>query len=56
MKNLTEYQIKKLRKKHEAIRAFLMENGNKEYGDCIIDEISLAAGILPTTVYYIEGK
>ena len=56
MENLTEYQIKKLRKKHEAIRTVLMENRNKEYGDCIIDEISLAVGILPTTVYYIEGE
>jgi formamidopyrimidine-DNA glycosylase len=44
----------KLKKKHEAIRTILMDHDFVEYGDCIIDEISEAAGILPTTVYYDE--
>ena len=45
-----------LKRKHESIRTTLMENGNAEYGDCIIDEICDVVGIPPTTVYYIEGK
>ena len=45
-----------LKRKHESIRTILMENGNAEYGDCIIDEICDVVGIPPTTVYYIEGK
>ena len=39
---------KELKEKHEKIRNILMDYGNEEYGDCIIDEISEAIGILPT--------
>lgn len=39
---------------HEKIRNILIDYGNKEYGDCIIDEICEVVGILPTTVYYKE--
>jgi hypothetical protein len=53
---LKEIEIEELKEKHEAIRTILMDYGNEEYGDCIIDEISIAVGILPTTVYYIEGE
>jgi Mg2+ and Co2+ transporter CorA len=52
---MIEY-IEELKNKHEAIRTVLMDKGCKEYGDCIIDEICEAVGILPTTVYYIEGE
>ena len=52
----TEEQIEELKEKHEAIRTVLMDNGCEEYGDCIIDEICGIVGILPTTVYYIEGE
>ena len=54
MENLSKKQIEELKEKHEKIRTILIENGNKEYGDCIIDEICEAVGILPTTVYYEE--
>ena len=53
---LSKEQIEELKNKHEAIRNVLIDNDCEEYGDCIIDEISEAAGILPTTVYYIEGE
>jgi hypothetical protein len=53
---MTLKEIEELKEKHEAIRTILMDYGNEEYGDCIIDEISIAVGILPTTVYYIEGE
>jgi len=33
-----------------------MDNNCEEYGDCIIDEICEAVGILPTAIYYIEGE
>jgi len=36
---------KELKEKHEKIRNILMDYGNEEYGDCIIDEISEAIGI-----------
>lgn len=52
---LSEKQIEELKEKHEAIRTVLMNNDCEEYGDCIIDEICEAVGILPTTVYYEEG-
>ena len=45
---------KELKKKHESIRTILKNYDCVEYGDCIIDEISKAVGILPTTVYYKE--
>ena len=48
--------FEELKNKHEAIRTVLMNNGCEEYGDCIIDEICDAVGILPTTVYYVEGE
>jgi len=54
MKKLTDKEIEELQDKHEKIREILMENGCKEYGDCIIDEISEAVGIPPTTIYYEE--
>lgn len=53
---LSKKQIEELKSKHEAIRTVLIDNGCEEYGDWIIDEICEAVGILPTTVYYIEGK
>ena len=56
MENLSKEQIKELKNKHEAIRTVLMNNECEEYGDCIIDEICEATGILPTAVYYIEGE
>lgn len=48
------YNKKKLKEVHEKIRTILMDNGSKEYGDCIIDEICEAVSIPPTTVYYEE--
>ena len=54
--NVSKKVVKKLIKKHEAIRMVLMDNGFNEYGDCIIDEICIAVGILPTYVYYKEGE
>jgi hypothetical protein len=50
----TDEDIEELKQKHESIRSILIEYGNEEYGDCIIDEISEVTGILPTTVYYEE--
>lgn len=51
---LTEDEIEKLKDTHDRIRSILIDYGNEEYGDYIIDEISYAVGILPTTVYYEE--
>lgn len=51
-----EESLDDLKRKHESIRTILIENGNVEYGDCIIDEICDVVGIPPTTVYYVEGK
>ena len=56
MAKLTEKEIEELKEKHEAIRTVLMDFGNEEYGDCIIDEICAVVGIEPTTVYYEEGE
>ena len=56
MKQLSKKQIEELKEKHDAIRRILMDYGNEEYGDCIIDEICEVVGMLPTTVYYIEGE
>jgi len=53
---LSKEQIEKLKNKHEAIRTVLMNNDCEECGDCIINEICEAVGMLPTTVYYIEGE
>jgi hypothetical protein len=46
----------KLKAQHEAIRNILIDNNCVEYGDSIIDKISDAVGILPTTVYYVDGE
>ena len=54
MSNLTEKEIVELKIKHEKIRNILIEYGNEEFGDCIIDEICEVVGIPPTTVYYDE--
>ena len=51
---LTDTDIEQLKAKHEKIRTILIENGNDEFGDCIIDEICEVVGILPTTEYYEE--
>jgi len=51
---MTTKEIEDLKEVHENIRTILIDNGNVEYGDCIIDEISDAVGIPPTTVYYEE--
>lgn len=48
--------IEELKIKHEKIRQILIDNGCEEFGDNILDEISLAVGIQPTTFYYEEGK
>jgi hypothetical protein len=53
-KPLTKEEIEALKDKHEKIRSILIEYGSEEFGDCIIDEISEAVGIPPTTVYYEE--
>ena len=50
------YEEDDLKRKHESIRNILIENGNVEYGDCIIDEICEVVGIPTTNVYYIEGE
>jgi hypothetical protein len=47
-------EIETLKETHEKIRNILIDYGNKEFGDAIIDEICVAVGILPTTVYYDE--
>ena len=47
-------EVENLKKIHEAIRNVLIDYECEEYGDCIIDEISKAVGIPPTTVYYEE--
>lgn len=46
--------IEELKAIHEGIRDVLINNGCEEYGDVIIDGISEAVGIRPTTVYYEE--
>ena len=46
--------VEKLKEVHEAIRNILINYDSKEYGDCIIDEISNAVGIPTTSVYYDE--
>lgn len=50
----TKKEFKQLKKKHEKIRNILIDYGNKEFGDCIIDEICEAVGVQPTTIYYNE--
>ena len=45
---------KKLQDIHERIRKILIDSGNEEYGDWIIDEICQVVGIQDTTVYYNE--
>lgn len=47
-------EVEKLKEVHEAIRNVLIDYDSKEYGDCIIDEISNAVGIPTTTAYYEE--
>ena len=47
-------EVENLKKIHEAIRSVLIDYKCEEYGDCIIDEISNAVDIPPTTVYYEE--
>ena len=53
-KAMNPQEIENLKETHEKIRAILIEYGNKEFGDCIIDEICVATRILPTSVYYNE--
>ncbi len=45
-------KLEKLKEVHEAIRNVLIDYECEEYGDCIIDEISLAVGIDTTQVYF----
>lgn len=52
--NMTPEEIEILKEKHESIRAILIDYGCVECGDVIIDEICVAAGIPPTSVYYDE--
>jgi hypothetical protein len=54
--DFTEKEIENLKKVHEKIRSILIDYGNKEFGDCIIDEICNAVGIPPTTIYYDEDE
>ena len=49
-------EIENLKETHEKIKTILIEYGNEEFGDCIIDEICVAIGILPTSVYYNENN
>lgn len=49
-----EDDFEDLKEIHEKIRNILIDYGSEEFGDNIIDEISIAAGIQPTTVYYKE--
>jgi len=49
MKNLTNEQ---LIVQHEKLREILIDYGNEEYGDVIIDEICVLFNYPPTTVYY----
>ena len=51
---MSEQEIEALKETHEKIRSILIDYGNKEFGDCIIDEICEAVGIPPTTVYFDE--
>lgn len=53
---LSKKEIEELKEIHDNIRTVLMNNGADEYGDCIIDEICEVTGILPTSVYYIDGE
>lgn len=39
---------------HDKLREILIKYGSPEHGDCILDEISEAVGIPPTTSYYDE--
>lgn len=50
----TKEQIDSLKKTHDKIRNILIDYGNEEYGDCIIDEICEVVGIPPTTIYCEE--
>jgi len=45
-------KLEKLKEVHEAIRNVLIDYECEEYGDCIIDDISLAVGIDTTQVYF----
>ena len=47
--------LKKLEEIHEKIREILIENGNEEYGDFVIDQISDVVGI-PTTIAYYNDE
>ncbi len=51
---LIKEQIEALKETHEKIRSILIDYGSEEFGDCIIDEICVAVGIPPTSVYYDE--
>ncbi len=51
---LNEKQIELIKEKHEKLRSIMIEYGNVEYGDCIIDRISELFDFEPTTVYYEE--
>ena len=51
-----EAEFRGLKRVHEKIRTILIDNGNQEYGDCIIDEICAVVGVRPTTDYYVEGE
>ena len=54
MHDLKTFEIAALKETHEKIRSILIDYGNEEFGDCIIDEICVAVGIQPTSVYYNE--
>ena len=50
----TEKELEDIKSIHEKIRNILIDYGNKEFGDCIIDEICKVVGIPPTTIYFEE--
>lgn len=53
---VTDDELEQLKEVHEKIRQILMDSGNEEYGDFIIDEISAAVGISNTISYYKEDE
>lgn len=46
----------KILETHQKLRDILIEYGNEEYGDCIIDEICQATGFPTTTDFHAMAK
>ena len=47
-------ELETIEENHEKIRTVLIESGNVEYGDCIIDDICEVLNYPTTLVYYDE--